>query len=86
MQTAVIADQRIGHQHHLARVRGIGADLLVAGGASVGDEIAAAGDGCAKCDTFEHCAVFEGKQRRPKRANSRIDYRVGRKKKTTARI
>ena len=39
-QPAVVADQRIGHDDDLAGVRGVGADLLVAGLARVHDEVA----------------------------------------------
>ena len=41
---AVVADQRVGHHHDLARVGGIRADLLVAGLARVHDEVAAGRD------------------------------------------
>ena len=44
-EAAVVADQRVGHDHDLAGVRGIGADLLVAGLARVDDEVAARRDG-----------------------------------------
>ncbi len=37
----VVADQRVGHDHDLAGVRRVGADLLVAGLAGVDDEVAA---------------------------------------------
>ena len=40
-EPAVVADQRVGHDHDLAGVRGVGADLLVAGLARVDDEVAA---------------------------------------------
>ena len=43
-QPPVVADQRIGHDHDLAGVRGVGADLLVAGLAGVDDEVAAGRD------------------------------------------
>ena len=42
-QPAVVADQRVGHHDDLARVRGIGGDLLVAGLRGVDDEVAARG-------------------------------------------
>ncbi len=37
----VVADERVGHDHDLAGVRGVRADLLVAGLARVDDEVAA---------------------------------------------
>ena len=39
-QPAVVADKRVGHDDDLAGVRGVGADLLVAGLARVHDEVA----------------------------------------------
>ena len=38
---AVVADERAGHDHALARVRGIGQDLLIAGHRGVEDEFSA---------------------------------------------
>ncbi len=35
----VVPDQRVGHDHHLARVRRIGADLLIPGHAGVEDDL-----------------------------------------------
>ncbi len=52
-QPAVVADQRVGHDHDLARVRGVGADLLVAGLARVDDEVAAGRDGRTEGDARE---------------------------------
>ena len=49
-EPAVVADQRIGHDDDLAGVRGVGADLLVAGLARVDDEVAAGGDRRAERD------------------------------------
>ena len=43
-KAAVVADERVGHDDHLAGIRGIGADLLVAGLRGVDDEVAARRD------------------------------------------
>ena len=74
--SAVVADQRIGHQHDLARVGRIGADLLVAAMARVHDEIAAAGHGRAERNAVEHRAVLERQERRPVRADAWVDHAV----------
>ena len=47
-EPAVVADERVGHDHDLAGVRGVGADLLVAGLAGVDDEVAAGRTGAPK--------------------------------------
>ena len=44
IEPPVVADERIGHDHDLPRVRGVGADLLVAGLAGVDDQVAAGRD------------------------------------------
>ncbi len=89
----VVADQRVGHQHHLTGVRGVGADLLVAGRAGVGDKVAAARDGRPKSNAAEDRAVLEREQGGAGCAESGIDDRIGwdrergsaRQKETTAR-
>ena len=61
-QAAVVADQRVGRDHDLARVRRVGADLLVAGLARVHHEVAARRDRRAECDAAEDRAVLERQQ------------------------
>ena len=72
-EPAVVADQRIGHDHDLARVRGVGADLLVAGLAGVDDEVAAGRDRGAERDAREDRPVLEREQRRTEVADPWID-------------
>ncbi len=50
---AVVADERVGHDHELARVAGIGGDLLVAGLAGVHHQIALAAAPRAEGDARE---------------------------------
>ena len=73
----MVADQRIGHDDDLAGVRGVGADLLVAGLGRVDDEIAAVGHGCPEGDAMEDRAVLERQEARAERADPRIDDRIG---------
>ena len=47
-EAAVVADERVGHDHDLAGVRGVRADLLVAGLARVDDEVAAGARGAPR--------------------------------------
>ena len=72
-EPAVVADERVGHDHDLAGVRGVGADLLVAGLARVDDEVAAGGDRRPEGDAREDRAVLERQQRRPEVADPRVD-------------
>ena len=72
-QAAVVADQRIGHDHDLARVRRVGADLLVAGLARVHHEVAARRDGRPECDAAEDRAVLERQQSRTQVTDPGID-------------
>ncbi len=72
-QPPVVADQRIGHDHDLAGIRGVRADLLVAGLARVDDEVAAGRDGRAERHAGEHGAVLECQQRRSEVADPRVD-------------
>ena len=60
--TAVVADERVGHHHHLARIGGIGDHLLVPGHAGVEDNLAIAGvfQGRAEEDPLIRCTGFEG--------------------------
>ena len=76
-QPAVVADQRVGHDHDLAGVRGVGADLLVAGLAGVDDEVAAGRGRGAERDAREDRAVLERQQRRTQVADARIDDGAG---------
>ena len=64
---AVVADQRVGHDDDLAGVRGVGADLLVAGLRGVDDEVAAGRVGGPERDPREDGAVLEREQRRAER-------------------
>ena len=75
-QPPVVADQRIGHDHDLAGVRGVRADLLVAGLARVDDEIAAGRDGGPEGHAREDGAVLERQQGRPEVPDPRIDDRA----------
>ena len=77
-EPAVIADQGIGHDHELARVRRVRADLLVAGLARVDHEVATAGNGRSKGDPGEHGSVLEGQEGWPVVADARIDDRARR--------
>ena len=69
---SVVADQRIGHDHDLAGVRGVGADLLVAGLAGVHDKVAARRDVGAEGDPREDGAVLQGEEGRPVGPDARI--------------
>ncbi len=71
---AIVADERIGHDHELTRVRGIRGDLLVAGLARVHHEVALAGAARPKGDAGKDAAILEGQQSRPEIADTRIDY------------
>ena len=70
-EPAVVADQRVGHDDDLAGVRGVGADLLVAGLAGVDDEVAAGRDRRPERDAREDRAVLERQQRRTEVADPR---------------
>ena len=75
-KTAVVADERVGHDDDLAGVRGIGADLLVAGLRGVDDEVAARRDGRSEGDAWKHRPVLQREQRRPEMADPRVDDRA----------
>jgi len=75
---SVVADQRIRHQHDLARVRRVRGDLLVAAVAGIDDQVAAAGDGRAERNPVKDGPIFERQDRRARRADARIDDAVGR--------
>ena len=75
-EPTVVADQRIGHDHDLAGVRGVGADLLVAGLARVDDEVAAGRDRRPERDAREDGPVLERQQRRTEVADPGIDDRA----------
>ena len=77
-EPAVVADERVGHDDDLAGVRGVGADLLVAGLARVDDEVAAGRDGRPERDAGEDRPVLERQQRRTEVADPRIDDGAGR--------
>ena len=57
---AVVADLGIGQNDDLARVRGIGEDLLVAGDGSIEDNLAGSSVGAPKAPALEDRAVFQG--------------------------
>ena len=69
----VVADERVGHDDDLAGVRGVGADLLVAGLAGVHDEVAAGRDVGPEGDPAEDRPVLEGQQGRPAGADAGVD-------------
>ena len=56
---AVVADVRVGHGHDLARVRGVGQNLLVAGHRRVEDDFAADFRARAERAAGKHRAVTE---------------------------
>ena len=59
---SVIALQRVGHTHHLARVGRIGEHRLVAGHRGVEDQLALAYDICAERRADEGAAVFKDQE------------------------
>ena len=72
-ESAVVADERIRHDHDLAGVGGVRADLLVAGLAGVDHEVAAGGHRRPERDAGEDGAVLQRQQRRPEVADPGID-------------
>ena len=72
-EAAVVADERVGHDHDLAGIRGVGADLLIARLAGVDDEVAAGCDRGAEGDAREDRPILEREQRRTEIADPRID-------------
>ena len=75
-QAAIVADEGIGHDHDLAGVGRVGADLLVAGLAGVDDEVAAGRDRRAEGHSREDRPILERQQRRTQVADPRIDDRA----------
>ena len=75
-QAAVVPDQRVGHHHHLAGVRRVGADLLVAGLAGVRDEIAPGRDRCPERHAGEDHPVLQRDERGSVRANPWIHHGI----------
>ena len=75
-ETAVVADQGVRHDHDLARVRRIGADLLVAGLASIDDEVAPGRYGSTERDTGDERAVLERQESWAEITDARIDHRA----------
>jgi len=73
-EPAVVADQRIRHDHDLAGVRGVGADLLVARLARVHDEVAAGRRGRTECDAGKDGAVLEGEEGGAEIADSGVHH------------
>src|SRR5439155_3884872 len=57
--SAVVSDQRIGHDHHLAGVGRVGKDLLVSGDAGMDDHLAARLHGLAAPFAKELESVLE---------------------------
>ncbi len=76
-EPAVVADERVGHDHDLAGIRGVGADLLVARLARVDHEVAAGRDRCPEGDAREDRPVLQRQQRRTQIPDSGIDDRAG---------
>ena len=72
-EPAVVADERVGHDHDLAGIRGVGADLLVAGLAGVDDEVPAGGHRGTEGDAREDRPVLQRQQRRAQVPDPRID-------------
>ena len=72
-QTTVVADERVGHDHDLAGIGRVRADLLVAGLAGVDDQVATRRHGGTERDAGEDGPILEGQQRGPQVADSRID-------------
>ncbi len=70
---SVVADQRVGHDHDLAGIGRVRADLLVAGLAGVDDEVAARGQRSPEGDAGEHRAVLEREERRAEAPDPGID-------------
>ncbi len=75
-QPTVVADQRVGHDHDLAGVRGVRADLLVAGLARVDDQVTTRCDRRAERDAMEDGSILEREQGRSIGTDARIDDRV----------
>ena len=73
----VVADERVGHDDDLAGVRGVGADLLVAGLARVHDEVAARRDVRTEGDPAEDRPVLERQEGRPAVADAGVDDEAG---------
>ncbi len=70
----VVADQRVRHHDDLAGIRGVGADLLVAGLARVDDEVPARRHVGPEGDAFEDGAVLEREQGRAEVTDARVDH------------
>ena len=75
-QAPVVADQRVGHDHDLAGIRGVGADLLVAGLARIDDEVAAGRDRGPERHAREDRPILERQQRGTQVADPRVDDRT----------
>ena len=72
-EPAVVADERVGHDHDLAGIGRVRADLLVAGLAGVHDQVAAGLDRGPERDAGEHRPVLQRQQRRSQVADPGID-------------
>ena len=75
-EAPVVADEGIGHDHDLAGVRGVRADLLVAGLTRIHDEVATGADRCPERDAGKDGAVLEGQEGRPEVPDARVDDRA----------
>ncbi len=75
-EAPVVADERIGHHDDLAGIRGVRADLLVAGLAGVDDEVAASGHGRPERHAREDGPVLERQQRGTEVPDPGIDDRT----------
>ena len=83
-QASVVADERVGHDHDLARVGRVGGDLLVPGLGRVDHEVPTRGHGCTEGDALEDGAVLQREQRRTGVTDTRIDDRVGAREREVA--
>ena len=72
-KAAVVADERVGHDDDLAGIRGVGADLLVAGLARVDDQVATRGDRSPERHAGKERAILERQQRRSEIPDPGID-------------
>ncbi len=83
-EAAVVADQRISHDHDLARVRRIGTDLLVARLAGIDHQVPARLDGRAERGAVKDGAILQCQQGRPVGADTRVHHGIQRDRQVAA--